>query len=172
MGFTPLDGLVMATRSGSVDPGLVLWVQRNGGMDPESVERSLERESGLRGISGLSGDTRELQSAAEAGDEAAGLALDVYLHRLRASIAAMAAAMGGVDALAFTGGVGEGSAFVREGACEGLDFLGLTLDPGRNDAGDAFDRIISLPDAAEAILIVQAREDLEIAAQVSAVLAD
>lgn len=172
MGFTPLDGLVMATRSGSIDPGLLLWVERHGGIDAESVERSLESESGLLGISGLSGDMRELQRAAEAGDEAAGLAIAVYLHRLRASIAAMAAAMGGVDALAFTGGVGEGSAFVRSGACQGLEFLGLALDPGRNASANASDRIVSQTEAATAILVVEAREDLDMAAQVRAVIAE
>ncbi len=129
MGFTPLDGLVMATRSGSVDPGLLLWAQRHGEIDPEDAERALDTESGLLGISGRSGDMRTLLAAREAGDAASTLAIDVYLHRLRASIAAMAAAMGGLDALAFTGGVGENSPEIREGACEGMDFLGLSTDP-------------------------------------------
>ena len=171
MGFTPLDGLVMATRPGSVDPGLLLWVQSHGQIDPESVERSLETESGLLGISGLSGDTRDLQRAAEEGHERSALAIEVYLHRLRASLAVMAAAMGGFDALAFTGGVGEGSASIREGACEGLRFLGLALDPGRNSSDGASDRMLSEPDAAKPILLVHAREDVEIAAQVRSVLA-
>lgn len=165
MGFTPLDGLVMATRPGSVDPGLLLWVQRHGGIDAESAERALETESGLLGLSGRSGDMRELQGAGEAGDERSALAIDVYLHRLRASIAAMAAAMGGLDAVAFTGGVGEGSAAIRAGACQGLEFLGLVLDPERNSSDERSDRLLSAHDA-KPVLLVHAREDLEIAAQV------
>ena len=170
MGFTPLDGLVMATRSGSVDPGLLLWVQRHGGVPAEEAERALERESGLLGLSGRSGDTRELLSAADAGDERASLAIEVYLHRLRASIASMAAAMGGLDALSFAGGVGEGSHEIRAAACEGLGFLGLTVDPDRNSADDSGDRIISSDGSEKAIFVIHAREDLEIAAQARSVI--
>ena len=171
MGFTPLDGLVMATRSGSVDPGLLLWVQRHGEIDPEEAERALDTESGLLGISGRSGDMRTLLAAREARRcSAATLAFDVYLHRLRASIAAMAAAMGGLDALVFTGGVGENSPEIREGACEGMDFLGLSTDPRRNARGETGDRVLSAPAAERLVLLVHAREDLEIAAQVRAVL--
>jgi acetate kinase len=168
MGFTPLDGLVMATRPGSVDPGLLLWVQRHGELDPDSVEHALETESGLLGISGRSGDMRELQGAASE-DQRAALAIAVYLHRLRASIAAMAAAMEGLDALAFTGGVGEGSAPIREGACAGLDFLGVAIDPRRNGSNAAGDRLLSA-DGSKPIVVVHAREDLEIAAQVRSVV--
>jgi acetate kinase len=165
MGFTPMDGLVMATRPGSLDPGLLLWVQRQGGISAETAERELETESGLLGISGRSADMREVLSSAESGDERSALAVEVYLHRLRGSIAAMAAAMGGIDGLAFTGGVGEGAAAIRAGACERLEFLGLAVDPGRNEA-DGGDRVLSLPDAAKSVVLVHAREDVEIAAQV------
>jgi acetate kinase len=171
MGFTPLDGLVMATRSGSIDPGLLLWVQRHGPIDPAEAERTLDSEAGLLGLSGRSGDTRELLAVAEAGDERAVLALEVYLHRLRASIAAMVAAMGGLDALAFTGGVGEGSPEIRAAACDGLAFLGLDLDRESNRLGEAGDRNLSAPGAEAATVLIHAREDLEIATQVRNLLA-
>jgi acetate kinase len=170
MGFTPMEGLVMATRSGSIDPGLLLWVQRHGEIDAETAERALDRESGLLGLSGRSGDMRELLNSAEAGDERSSLAVEVYLHRLRASIASMAAGMGGLDALAFTGGVGERSGTIRARACEGLEFLGLALDRGRDETKERFDRVLSLSEAATSVVLVHAREDLEIAAQVRATL--
>jgi acetate kinase len=170
MGFTPLEGLVMATRSGSVDPGLVLWVQRHGGLEAAATENALEHESGLLGISGRSADMRELLVAADGGHERSALAIDVFLHRLRASVAAMAAAMGGIDALTFTAGVGEGSTAIRARACEGLEFLDLRVDGERNATVDHADRVIS-PDGPTAVLLVHAREDLEIARQVRETLA-
>jgi acetate kinase len=166
MGFTPLDGLVMATRSGSVDPGLLLWVQQHGNLDAAAMETALERESGLLGISDRSGSVSELLDAAAAGDARSDLALEVYLHRLRAGVATMAAAMDGLDAVVFTGGVGEGSAEVRERACAGLGFLRLAVDPELNRAAEGNDAILSPPAAAAQVVVVVAREDLEIAAQV------
>ncbi len=166
MGFTPLDGLVMATRSGAVDPGLLLWVQRHGKIGPEEAERALTEDAGLLGLSGRSGDFREILAAAGAGDERCRLALDVYVHRLRAGVAAMAAAMGGVDAVAFTGGVGEGSPWVRTEAAAGLGFLGLEVDPSLNGSPDFADRFVSRPGARVPALVVRAREDLRIAAEV------
>jgi acetate kinase len=171
MGFTPLEGLVMATRSGSVDPGLLLWVQRHGGLDAEAAEAALERDSGMLGISRRSADFGELLDFAAAGDERCALAIEVYLHRLRGAIAAMAAAMGGLDALAFTGGVGEGSAEVRERAGAGLRFLGLELDPALNRTPGDDDADLSSPSAAARALLVHAREDVEIAAEVRLVTA-
>jgi acetate kinase len=175
MGFTPLDGLVMATRSGSVDPGVLIWVQRHHGLSADDLDRILDRESGLLGLSGLSGDVRTVLAAAGRGDGAARLALDVYLHRLRASVAAMAAALGGLDALVFTGGVGEHSAEVRAGACAGLGFLGLTVDDGANAATAAAaapspGRVINPAGERVAVLVVEAREDLEIAGEVRRLL--
>jgi acetate kinase len=166
MGFTPLEGLVMATRSGSVDPGLLFWVQRHGDLDAPAVEAALEHESGLLGISKRSGSVSELLEAAAGNDDLSDLAIEVYLHRLRAGIAAMAAAMDGLDALVFTGGVGEGSAEVRERACAGLGFLGLAIDPQASEAFGAEDADLSAREARAKVLAVQAREDLEIAAQV------
>jgi acetate kinase len=170
MGFTPLEGLVMATRSGSVDPGLLLWVQRQGGLGPEEMERALEREAGLLALSGRSGDMRETIAGAEQGDERCRLAFDVYIHRLAAGVAAMAAAMGGLDALVFTGGVGENSAPVRAAAAAATAFLGLELDPAAN-AADGPDAILSTAGSAVEVVRIHAREDLEIASQVRALLA-
>jgi acetate kinase len=166
MGFTPLEGLVMATRSGSLDPGLLLWVQREGSIDPTEAERLLDSEAGLKGISGRFSDMRELEAAAEAGRDRAALAIDVYLHRLRGAIAAMAAAMDGLDALAFTGGVGEASPTVRSRTCEGMGFLGLQIDEARNRSTTDLDREIAIAGAPVAIVVLEAREDLEIASQV------
>jgi acetate kinase len=171
MGFTPLEGLVMATRSGTVDPGLVLWVQRRSGLGPEAVEKALEHEAGLLGMSRRSGSVREVLDAAAAGDERSALAIDVYLHRLRAGIAAMAAAIGGADALVFTGGVGEGSAEVRERACAGLGFLGIGIDTALNAAAGP-DADLSARASPGRVILVHAREDLEIAAQVRETIED
>jgi acetate kinase len=157
MGFTPLEGLVMATRSGSVDPGLVLWLAEQAGTPPAELAATLEHRSGLLGLAGTA-DMREVVAGAAAGGQDARLALDVYIHRLRAGIAAMTAALGGLDLLVFTGGVGENSPAVRSEAAAGLGFLGVRLDPGRNAAaaaddgaattdGDPADREIGHPDA-------------------------
>jgi len=124
MGFTPMEGLVMATRSGSVDPGALLWLQRRQGIGAADMERQLDRESGLLGVSGVSGDMREVLAAAAGGDARARLAVDVYVHRLRRCIGAMAASLDRVDALVFTGGVGENAAEIRERACSGLAVVG------------------------------------------------
>jgi acetate kinase len=164
MGFTPLEGLVMATRSGSIDPGLLLWLQRRQRLTPDDVADGLEHESGLLGLAGTS-DMRDLLAAAEAGTPDASLALDVYVHHLRAGIAAMAAAMNGLDALVFTGGVGENAAAIRARTIEGLGFLGLTLDAEANDRG-AGDRAIGRAGLEPAALVVASREELEIARQV------
>ncbi len=130
MGFTPLEGLVMATRSGSVDPGLVLWLEEHVGLPPAELAAALEHRSGLLGLTGTA-DMRSILQRAGSGDEAASLALGVYLHRLRGDIAKMAAAMDGLDVLVFTGGVGENSPPIRERAAEGLGFLGVAVETRR-----------------------------------------
>jgi acetate kinase len=165
MGFTPLEGLVMATRSGSVDPGLVLWLLEHGRMQESELAAALEHDSGLLGLAG-SADMRE-PLARDDGD--ARLALDVYVHRLRAGIAAMAAALGGLDALVFTGGVGEHSPEIRARAVDGLGFLGAALDPERNRGADG-DADIGAGGAQVRAFAIAAREDLEIARQVRALL--
>jgi acetate kinase len=166
MGFTPLEGLVMATRSGSVDPGLLLWLLEREGVGVREMAEALEHDSGLLALAGTA-DMREVLARA---DEGAQLALDVYCHRLRAGIAAMAAALDGLDALVFTGGVGERAPAVRAAAADGLRFLGVALDGGRNDAANG-DADVSAAGAPVRTLVVSAREDLEIAAQVRALLA-
>jgi acetate kinase len=170
MGFTPLEGLVMATRSGTVDPGLLLWLVQHGGHGIEEVADALEHRSGLLGIAG-SADMREILARAQAGDEEATLARDVYVHRLRALIAAMTATLGGLDALVFTGGVGERSSAIRTAAVEGLGFLGIAVDPTRDAAADP-DADVSADGAPVRTLVVRSREDLEMARQVRAVLED
>jgi acetate kinase len=167
MGFTPLEGLVMATRSGSVDPGLVLWLLERGRLSAGELSDGLEHRSGLHGLAGTA-DMRVVLERAAGGDADARLALDVYLHRLRAGIAAMAASLGGLDALAFTGGVGEHAPPVRAGAVDGLRFLGLAIDPARNGAQPDAD--LSAPAALVRTIVIAAREDLEIARQTRAAL--
>jgi len=167
MGFSPIEGLVMATRSGSVDPAAVLLAVRRG-LGPDAVESSLERESGLFGLCGSS-DLREVIRRVDAGDGAASLAYDVYVHRLRASVAAMAVSLGRVDGLVFTGGAGEGSARLRGDVCEGLAPLGFSPLPTAPEE-DSGDRVASFPGARPAVLVVIAREDLEIARAVWALL--
>jgi acetate kinase len=172
MGFTPLDGLVMATRSGSLDPGLVLWLEEHAHMPSRELASALETRSGLMGLAGTS-DMREVLSRAAAGDARAILGRDVYLHRLRASIAAMAAAMDGLDILVFTGGVGEKSPEIRSRAADGLAFLGVAVSESRNTAdkeahGDDWE--VSAPGAKVRTFVITAREDLQIAAEVRSVL--
>jgi acetate kinase len=169
MGFTPLEGLVMATRSGSVDPGLVLWLLEHTELSEPELADALEHESGLVGLAGTPDMRVVVARAADDGDPAAGLALGVYLHRLRTEIGAMTAALGGLDALVFTGGVGQHIAPVRAGAVAGLDFLGLGIDAERN-LGASGDADISSPGTPVRTLVVAAREDLEIAREARLVL--
>jgi acetate kinase len=169
MGFTPLEGLVMATRSGSVDPGLLLWLLEHGEMSERELAAALEHDSGLMGLAGTS-DMREVLTRADAGNQAARLARNVYVHRLRGGIASMSASLGGIDVLAFTGGVGERSAQIRKLAADGLGFLGVKLDMARNEAA-ASDGDLSSQGARVCTIVLAAREDLEIARQVRAVLA-
>jgi len=136
MGLTPLEGLVMGTRSGDVDPGLVLYLIRTAGMSANEVDSVLNHQSGLRGLSGMSADVRELEQAERAGDKNAKLALEVFAYHGRKYIGAYAAALEGLDAIAFTGGIGEHSASMRRRICQGLDFLGLRLDGDLNEAAD------------------------------------
>ena len=169
MGFTPMEGLVMATRSGSIDPGLVLWLQSHGGLSADEVQHALEHESGLRGLAVGSGSLHDVLEAMDAGDQDARLAYEVYVYRLQGGIAAMTVAMGGFDALVFTGGVGEGEPRLRADTCAGLGFLGVRALTHRNEELGG-DRVISGP--ATAVLVVAAREDIEIARQVRQLLVD
>jgi len=164
MGFTPLAGLVMATRSGSLDPGLLLWLQQHGGVGLDALAYVLENESGLKGLSGTSGDLREVLAGRAKGDPGCALAFDVFTHRLRREIGAMAASAQGLDVLVMTGGIGEHSPEVREEACAGLDHLGLAIDPAAN-ASTTSDGDISSRDAVARTVVVTASEDTEIASE-------
>jgi acetate kinase len=168
MGFTPLEGLVMATRSGSVDPGMLLWLLEREQLGAREMAEGLEHLSGLLGLCGTA-DMREVLDRADHGDARAELALEVYIHSLRTGIGAMTAALGGLDALVFTGGVGERSADVRELTVDGLGFLGLAIEKQLNRAA-APDVNVSTARSSAATLVLAAREDLEIAGQVRAAL--
>jgi acetate kinase len=173
MGWTPLEGLVMATRSGSVDPGVVLALARHLGVD--AVERGLDEDSGLAGLSGIAGgDLRAVLTARAAGDAAAVLAFDVYVHRLRQEIGSMVAGLGGLDLLVFTGGVGEHAPEVRAATCASLAHLGVSIDHVRNGAlegeGEGEGEVGAVTSPVRTF-VVAAREDVEIARQVRSVLA-
>ena len=168
MGFTPLEGLVMATRSGSVDPGMLLWLIEQEELDPALLAHMLEHESGLLGLCGTA-EMPEVIARAEAGEEAAALALDVYIHRLCGGVAAMAASLGGIDVLSFTGGVGEHAPRVRELAAARLAFLGVGLDRQRNERAEG-DTEIGAANASVRAVSLTAREDAVIARQTRSVL--
>ena len=170
MGFTPMEGLVMATRSGSIDPGILLWLQRHEVMTEAQLSEVLDLKSGLLSLAGVA-DMREVLRGAAAGVERSRQALDVYVHRLRSGIASMAAAMNGLDALVFTGGIGENAPAVRAGAAAGLRFLGAEIDESLNDDVQV-DADISAQGAAVKTLVVRAREDVEVAREVRRVLSD
>ncbi|MGB6249262.1 MAG: acetate kinase [Terriglobales bacterium] len=166
MGFTPLEGLMMGSRSGSVDPGILTYLMRQRHFYDEALDNVLNKKSGLLGISGISSDMREVLDARKNGNERASLAFDMYVHRLRSGIGAMAAVLGGIDALVFTAGVGENSVEVRAAVCDQLAFLGVRIDPAKNAQSPlAKDTDISAPDAAVRVLVIHAQEDWMIARQ-------
>ena len=169
MGFTPLDGLVMATRAGSVDPGLILHLLRSG-TPLDELESVLEERSGLLGLSGVSADVREVIAARDAGNECAALAVDVFVHRVSSGVGSMIAALGGTHAIVFTGGIGENSPEVRSRVSDHFGFLGVRLDEGRNQA-NLVDADLSGHGATVAVLVVRAREELAIARDAFAVAA-
>ncbi len=162
MGFTPLEGLMMGTRSGSVDPGLLIHLLQQHHLDAQQLDDLLNRQSGLKGVSGVSGDMRQILAAIAQGNSRAKLALEVYVYRLRAQISALLPALGGLDALVFTGGVGENSEVVRAGVCEGLNWLGVQLNSAQN-LSHPVDQDIATPDSAARVLVVHTQEDWAIA---------
>jgi len=162
MGFTPLEGLMMGTRSGSVDPGILTYFMREGQLQAQEIDDVLNKESGLLGISGISGDMREILASVKRGHSRAKLAFDIYVHRLQAGIGAMIAVLGGIDVLVFSAGVGENSAEVRDAVCKQLGFLGLELDDAANVQRTP-DADIATPDSAARVLIIRAQEDWAIA---------
>jgi acetate kinase len=164
MGFTPLDGLMMGTRSGSVDPGILLYLMRQKECTVDQLDHMLNKASGLKGISGVSGDLRQVLEAMEQGNDRAQLAFDMFVHRLRSSIGSMLASLAGLDALIFTAGIGENNAKIRAAACEAFEFLGLKLDPAKN-VRSSNDQDIAASDSTIRVLVIHTHEDWAIAQQ-------
>jgi acetate kinase len=164
MGFTPVEGLMMGSRSGSVDPGILIYLLRYCDYSVEKLDDILNKASGLKGISGVSSDMREVREAIAQGNPRAKLALDIYVHRLRSGIGAMLTSLGGLDALVFTAGVGEHSAEIRQAACEAFGFLGLKLDLEKNQQ-QPVDEDIATTDSAVRVLVIHTQEDWAIAQQ-------
>jgi acetate kinase len=171
MGFSPLEGVPMTTRSGSIDPGALLYLLREQRLSAEELDRQLEDESGLGGLSGTSGDVREVLAAEAAGDAAAALALEVYVHRIAGAAATMAVPLRGLDALVFTAGVGERSPAIRERVCARLGFLGIELDAQANATATP-DAEIAASDSTVRVVVVAAREDLVVARAVRRLVAE
>jgi acetate kinase len=169
MGFTPLEGLMMGTRSGSVDPGLLLHLQAERGVAIGDLGQALNHGSGLLGVSGVSSDMRQVAAAAESGHQRAALAMRIFAHRARQAIGALAVTLGGVDALVFTGGIGENSGEIRRMICEGLSCLGLELEAEAN-ASARPDAIVSSPASRGLIVVVRAREDFMMARAAARIL--
>ncbi len=172
MGLTPLEGLVMGTRSGDVDPGLLLYLLRTQPMTPDQLDDLLNHQSGLQGLSGgRSSDVRELEQASDAGDARATLALEIFTYRVRKYIGAYAAALGGLDALAFTGGIGEHSPDMRARICRGLEFLGLSLDNAHNTGATGHAPAqVSPADAPIPVWMIPTDEERQIAREVFGLL--
>ncbi|MBX9258811.1 acetate kinase [Desmonostoc muscorum CCALA 125] len=164
MGFTPLEGLMMGSRSGSIDPGILIHLLRYCDYSIEKLDYILNKTSGLRGISGISSDMREVTKAIAQGNTRAKLAWDMYVHRLRSGIGAMLTSLGGLDALVFTAGVGENSPGIRQAACEALGFLGLKIDLEKNQQ-QPVDEDIATDDSAVRVLVIHTKEDWAIAQQ-------
>ncbi|MDF2555835.1 MAG: acetate kinase [Microbacterium sp.] len=169
MGLTPLEGLVMGTRSGDIDPAVLFHLARRAQLSINELDTLLNKKSGILGLTGA-GDMRDVEARVESGDPDAVTAFDVYLHRLRAYAGAYIAQLGGVDVISFTAGVGENSPRVRAGALETLGFLGVRIDPQRNEARSRGIRVISTDDSAVTVLVVPTNEELEIARQTLAVV--
>ena len=170
MGLTPLEGLVMGSRSGDVDPGLLLYLLRTQGMTPEQLDDMLNHDSGLKGLAGRS-DVRDLEQAAGQGDKQADMALEIFAYRVRKYLGAYAAALGGLDAVAFTGGIGERGAGMRARICQGLDFLGLRLDAERNGAATGSEAAKISTDASPvSVWVIPTDEERQIAREVAALL--
>jgi acetate kinase len=164
MGFTPLDGLMMGSRSGTVDPGILIYLLRQTNYSAERLDYVLNKASGLRGISGVSSDLPQVISAISEGNYRAQLAWDMYVHRLRAGIGAMLASLGGLDVLLFTAGIGEKSAGIRQAACEAFGFLGLKIDPAKNQQ-QPVDQDIATENSTVRVLVIRTQEDWAIAQQ-------
>jgi acetate kinase len=164
MGMTPLEGLVMGTRSGDIDPGVLFHLHSRAGLEIDELDALLNRGSGLLGLTGR-GDLRDVMEAASAGDGPSQLAIDVYVHRIKGYIGAYYAQLGRVDVITFTAGVGENAPLVRERSLAGLEALGIRIDPERNAAAERGARVVSSDDSLVTVLVIPTNEELEIARQ-------
>ena len=164
MGLTPLEGLMMGTRGGDIDPGVLIHLQREAGLTADNLDAVLNHGSGLLGLGGF-GDIRDVQSAAHRGDERAALAIEVYQHRIRGYVGSYLAQLGRADAIVFTAGVGENNAGIRAGALAGLEEFGIRVDPVRNESMSHESRVISAEGARVTVLVIPTNEELEIARQ-------
>jgi len=165
MGFTPMEGLMMGTRAGSIDPGILLYLLQQHDISAAELDESLNRHSGLLGVSGISSDFREVEMAAHAGTQRASLAIEMFVDRIRSTIGSLAVSLGGIDGLIFTAGIGENSSSLRSRVCKGLECLGLYLDEEKNQNGQT-DSDIALAQSSGRILIIRTREELMIAREV------
>ena len=163
MGFTPLEGLLMGTRSGDLDPAIILHIMAREELSLHEANTLLNKHSGIAGISGVSSDMREIEEAVKEGNANAKLALDVYSYRLRKYIGSYSAAMGGLDAVVFTAGVGENSPLTRSQACEGLEYLGIEIDEDKNAAANGKEMDIATDDSKVRVLVIPTNEELVIA---------
>jgi acetate kinase len=163
MGLTPLEGVVMGTRSGDVDPAIIFYIGRELGMTNDEIDKAMNKKSGLLGLSGVSNDMRTVTEAAEAGNKRAALALQVFAYRVKKYIGAYMAVLGRTDAIVFTGGIGENAFHMRAMICEGLDGLGIELDTEKNKAIRAKEAVISKDDSPVKIVVVPTKEELIIA---------
>ncbi len=163
MGLTPLEGIMMGTRCGEIDPAIIPYVMKHANLTAEEMDTIMNKKSGLLGISGKTSDMREIQALRDAGDDRARLAQEMYFYRLRKQIGAYAAAMGGVDIIVFTGGVGENKQNAREAACKGLEFMGVKLDLKKNEEIRGDEAIISTPDSKVTVCVIPTDEELMIA---------
>ncbi len=159
MGLTPLEGLMMGTRSGDIDPGVIYFLHRRAGLTIDGIDNLLNRESGILGVSGISNDMREIEEKAGSGDERCQLAIDMFTYRVKKYIGAYAAALGGIDTLVFTAGIGENSHTIRMKICEGLGFLGVELDEKKNRSTKGVEKVISKPDSKVTVVVVPTSEE-------------
>ena len=170
MGLTPLEGLMMGTRSGDIDGGAITFIQKKLGLDADGMSSLLNKKSGMLGITGISSDMREIDAACEEGNERALLATDMYFYRIRKYIGAYAAAMDGCDIIVFTAGVGENQASMREKVCEGLSFMGVKVDVEKNSGIHGEEAVISTPDSKVTVVVIPTDEELMIATDTMALL--
>jgi acetate kinase len=163
MGFTPVEGLIMGTRAGDLDLGVLLFLMQRENLDLRKANDLINKQSGMKGISGISFDMRDLHKAAEEGNERAKIALEMYSYRVKKYIGAYAAAMGGVDAIIFAGGIGENDYITRAAICKGLEFIGIDFDFEKNICLRGKDEVLTKPESRTKVLVIQTNEELVIA---------